>query len=594
MLAAGLTVMIALSANGADRPETSGVWSERVQVIYREDTHSVSRVKLSVWNPEPEKNLDFVWEPAPGKTIVQDGAINGSGKLTWRVRGSANYDPATVYSTYVGDMKNGRPNGQGRLRLRSGERYEGSFVDGLLSGTGLHVDAAGNRYEGMFAAGVEDGEGRLASTNGEIYTGTFRNGRKHGKGETRLSGGAVYVSQWFMGQESGRPAVLADATIGGLLKAQSGGGDAGKLDIAVAVEPRMTEQSDQDGGVAYQHLVRDDDIAIYPADQQMNDLWNGAGEITTGSAYVFEDRDWEYAPAFVEVDLSTGDGSRVKVDKLELQVASSESYRKPMLQLTQHVGCVGFRPSFSIKNFGWGEVRDLKMNLQFTGQDPGGAASRTFARDVGTFDEGIDVGIKDVLSEAGVDTDKLETKRYSCQSMDSINVCRSQVFNDVGFGEIADYVWGDDKLFTTATGTFDYNWADDAGTVYAASEPFRIAVSMAIIETPLEAECGAGFGGSPEALRYQDVRFPIGQKNYAIAMPMRGNKNISSYAARLKLQSEPAMSSFHQFKVAATLGDGSVKTSKPVNFFFLRPRIPSFTPGMTPASCYLPEGTYGC
>jgi hypothetical protein len=316
--------------------------------------------------------------------------------------------------------------------------------------------------------------------------------------------------------------------------------------------------------------------------------------VTPVSASVFDDRDWEYAPAFVEVGVKTTDGSRVKIDKLELKVMSSDAYRKPMLELSQHVGCVGFRPSFSIKNFGWGEARDMKLNIKFTGQEPDGPASRTFTRSIGTFDEGVDVAIRDVLDEAGVDTAKLENNRYSCPSMDSINVCRSQVFNDVGFGEIADYVWGEDKLYTTATGTLDYNWADDAGNLYAASEPFRIDVSIAIVETPLEAECGAGFGGSPEALRYQDIRFPIGQKDYAVDMPVRGNKSISNYSARLKLQSEPAISSLHQFNVAASFADGSVKKSKPVSFFFLKPRIGSFVPGMTPEACYLPEGTYGC
>jgi hypothetical protein len=575
-------------------PSIAGEWSERVQIMYLDESRSVVRRKVRVWNPEPEKNLDFIWEPAAAGSLAADGTINGRGKLVWRVRGSADYDPSTVYSTYSGDMKDGRPNGEGRLDIRSGEIFSGAFVDGLLTGKGFHVDASGNRYEGDFVAGKAHGEGRLAQITGEIYTGSFANGQKHGKGQTRLAGGSAYVSQWSMGKELDRPRIFADATLGGLLKTQSGGGDAGKVEISVAVEPRMTEQAEQDGGVAYQQLVRDEDIAIYPLDEQMNNLWNGTGEITTNSAYVFEDRDWEYAPAFAEIGINTADGSRVKLDKLELQVASSEAYRKPMLSLMQHVGCVGFRPSFSIKNDGWGEARDMTMNIQFTGQEPGGTASRAFSRPLGTFDQGLDVAITDVLDEAGVDTAKLENNRYSCQSMDSINVCRSQVFNDVGFGEIADYVWGEDKLYTTATGTLDYNWSDDGGNVYKASEPFRIDISMAIIETPLEAECGAGFGGSPEALRYQDVRFPVGQKDYTIDMPVRGNKNISSYVARLKMQSEPAMSSFHQFAVAASFADGSVKKSKPVSFFFLRPRLSGFSSAMTPPACYLPEGTYGC
>ena len=54
------------------------------------------------------------------------------------------------------------------------------------------------------------------------------------------------------------------------------------------------------------------------------------------------------------------------------------------------------------------------------------------------------------------------------------------------------------------------------------------------------------------------------------------------------------MSAFTQFNVAASFVDGSVKKSKPVSFFFLRPRISGFESAMQPAACYLPEGTYGC
>ena len=46
--------------------------------------------------------------------------------------------------------------------------------------------------------------------------------------------------------------------VGGLLKAQDGGGDAGKVEIGVVVDERMTQQSD----MQYQHLVREEDIAI--------------------------------------------------------------------------------------------------------------------------------------------------------------------------------------------------------------------------------------------------------------------------------------------------------------------------------------------
>jgi hypothetical protein len=621
----GLSLLAAVSASTADAggpTRTGGAWAERVQVVYLAETRSVVRKTVRVWDPHPEMNLDFVWEPAEGTDsgIAADGTISGRGKLVWRVRGSASYDPKTIYSLYRGDMRDGRPNGKGRFEIRTGEVFEGEWSDGLLEGKGMHVDADGNRYEGMFSAGVPNGEGRLLSRNGEIFEGTFVDGLKQGKGRTRLAGGTVYESEWDKGREiGGRPDLVADATVGGLLKAQSGGGAADKVDIGVVVDQRMTQQSE----MQYQHLVRDEDIAIYPVDPDINGVWNGTAEIN-GYSGRFDSMDWENAPAFVEVDVGTTDGSRVKFQGLELQVQSSQAYRKPMLSLQPHMGCVGFRPSFSFKNNGWGDVQNASISIQFTGETPldadeggddsgaqlgddknqigqdegdGGAAkpaaSRTFTKPIGNFGNGTDVYIDDLLREAGVDTQKLTDERFSCQSMDSINVCRSQVFNSVGFGEIADFVWGDQKLKTTVKGTLSYSWTDDYGNSYQQNEPFQVDISLAYIEVPNElAECGDGFGGSPEALRYQDIDLPINQQNYVIDLPMRGNKNLASYVARLKMHSQ--MSSFHQFQAVAKFADGSERRSKTVSFFYYRPKPSDFVTSATPAACYLPPEAQGC
>ena len=585
---AGLSVAPAF----AERAPPAGAWAERVQIVYQKSEGTVVRRTVRVWDSEPDKNLDFVWEPVGTDTLAADGTVSGEGKLVWRVRGSASYDPKTVYSTYVGALKDGRPDGEGRLQLRSGELFEGHFVAGRLEGKGLHVDGAGRRYEGDFVAGRPHGRGRLAEPNGSIYTGSFANGVRHGEGETRLAGGATYVSRWTMGLEIGRPEIVADATLGGLLKAQSGG-DAGRVQISVAIEPRMTQQASENDVLAYQHLVREEDIAVYPVDEEMNNFWNGTGVIRE-SEWMFEDRDLD-APAYVEVEMGSTDGKRVNLERLELQVANSEAYRKPMLSIVAHRGCNGFRPSFSIKNHGWGDVRDMTMNFQFTGQDEGGPASRTFSHPVGSFDQGTDVGIRNIFDEVGVDTAKLEQGRFSCPSMDAIAVCRSQVFNEVGFGELADFVSGDAFLTTTAVGTFDYSWADDAGNLYPTSERFRAEFSLAVIETPNQAECGAGYNQAPEALRYQDVNFPVGKQNYAIELPVRGNRKLTRHVARLKLSADPQMSSFHQFSVAATFADGSVRKSKPVSFFFMRPRDSNFQPGMEPPVCTLSEDAIpGC
>lgn len=575
-----------------------GAWAQRVQILYRSDTRSVLRRTVRVWDFHPERNLDFIWEPAagqsPDRTIADDGTINGRGRLVWRVRGSASYDPKTVYSSYFGEVRDGRPDGQGRLELRSGEVFEGHWLAGVLDGRGIHVDADGNRYEGRFVAGVPNGQGRLTMATGEIFTGPFLDGQKNGTGRTRLAGGTVYTSQWIRGEEVGgsRPDVLADAKVGGLLKAQSGGGAADKVEIGVVVDQRMTQQSD----MQYQHLVRDEDIAIYPQADAYNDSWNGTGGITTSNVY--DGMAWDDAPAFAEVDLKTSDRSKVKLDRLEMKVAASDAYRKPMLSISEHFGCVGFRPDFSIINNGWGDAKDMKMSIQFTGVDedgnPTGEPSRMFTKDIGSFGEGTDVSIKSVLTEAGVDTASLETGRFPCPSVESLNVCRSQLTNRIKFGEVSDYLASMQQAMTlNAIGKLDYSWADDEGHVYQQSEAFRTSITMAVFETPESmAECGDGGGGTPEAMRYQNIEFPIGKHDYTIAMPVRGNKNISAYTARLKMWS--SMSSIHRFSIAARFADGSVRESKPVTFFYFRPKQSLFETKTEPAACYLPRDMVGC
>jgi len=588
-LSAALALLLAGAAVVPSAANESGRWAERVQIVYDAATRSVERKRVKVWDFQPEKNLEFVWEPQ-GSGVAADGTASGSGKLVWRVRGSASYDPKAIYSVFSGEMQNGRPNGRGRLELRSGEVFDGAWVEGRFEGEGWRLDADGNRHEGRFLAGELDGEGRVRSATGEIFSGTFLNGKKHGVGTTRLAGGTTHESTWNMGVETGnnRPDVLADAMVGGLLKVQGGGGDAGKVEIGTIVDERMN----QEAASQYQHLVRDDDIAIYPLEQGMNDAWNGTGLISVGD-WIYTGIDWTVAPVFVNVDVSTTDGSKVRMEDLELQVTASDAYRKPMLSLQEHRGCVGFRPELTMFNHGWGGVKDAKLSIKFATDVTSGPFSRDFTLPVAGFDKGTDVYLVDIFKQAGVDTAALETKRFSCPSWDGIALCRSQVFNSVNFGEIAEFVAGEDKLYVTAVGTFDYSWVDDAGNTYQQSEQIQFDTALATIEvTAPAAECGDGFGGSPEALRYQDVQLPINQRDYTVDLAVRGNRNITSYTARLKISSE--MTSFHSFQPVAKFADGSERRGKPVSLFYFRPRPSDYQSQVQLPACYLDPVGEGC
>ena len=88
------------------------------------------------------------------------------------------------------------------------------------------------------------------------------------------------------------------------------------------------------------------------------------------------------------------------------------------------------------------------------------------------------------------------------------------------------------------------------------------------------------------------IGYTVILKADAIAMPVRGNHTLSAYTARLKMWS--SMSSIHRFSIAAHFADGSTRESKPVTFFFFRPKQSLFESKSEPTACYLPREINGC
>ena len=379
--------------------------------------------------------------------------------------------------------------------------------------------------------------------------------------------------------------------VGGLLKAQDGGGDAGKVDIGIVVDQRMTQQSD----MQYQHLVRDEDIAIYPVDDGMNAAWNGTGPIDgLHRALRFDRLGHMRRPSSRSTSArptARGSSSRTRAAGAgERRLPQADAVAEPGIRAASASG----RPS-RFKNNGWGDVQgrlDLACSSPARTRTTPMPAAR-FTKQIGSFGNGADVFVDDLLAEAGVDTQKLASERFSCQSMDSINVCKSQVFNSVGFGEIADFVWGDQKLMTSIKGTLNYSWADDnrqclpvdravqrrhrAGVYRGAERAGRMRRRLRRLAG------GAALPGRQAA--DQPARL-------LVDLPIRGNKNLASYVARLKMPS--AMSSFHQFQVVAKFADGSERRSKTVSLFYYRPKPSDFVSTATPAACYLQPEAAGC
>ncbi|MBM3620060.1 MAG: hypothetical protein FJX20_05160 [Alphaproteobacteria bacterium] len=97
-----------------------------------------------VWNENPIANEHISWSgPCVG------GIANGNGTLQWY----ANNKPT---DRYVGELGNGRENGQGAYYWPEGARYEGAWKDGKAHGFGTRVNAQGKVFTGQWVNGCFD------------------------------------------------------------------------------------------------------------------------------------------------------------------------------------------------------------------------------------------------------------------------------------------------------------------------------------------------------------------------------------------------------------------------------------------------------
>ena len=71
-----------------------------------------------------------------------------NGELNWFENGNEDSD-----GKYIGEIKNGKPNGQGTYTFPDGKKYEGKFKDGKEHGKGTYTYPDGVKYEGEWKNG---------------------------------------------------------------------------------------------------------------------------------------------------------------------------------------------------------------------------------------------------------------------------------------------------------------------------------------------------------------------------------------------------------------------------------------------------------
>jgi hypothetical protein len=93
--------------------------------------------------------------------------------------------PEDCLSHYKGGFLNGRKNGHGHIKLKSGEEYVGEWQNGLKHGEGFETLQDGETYTGMFQDGRRHGRGTVVDAEGNSHTCEWINGAKHHKKRPR-------------------------------------------------------------------------------------------------------------------------------------------------------------------------------------------------------------------------------------------------------------------------------------------------------------------------------------------------------------------------------------------------------------------------
>ena len=147
------------------------------------------------------KEITLPFKESSGMTCKYIGQIRqgdpfGYGQQSCR-KGS------NFHSTYEGQFKDARFNGQGTFVFSNGGKYVGEWKNDRLEGKGTLNYANGDKYVGEWKNNLYEGKGTKTFANGDNYVGEWKNGLYEGKGTLTFTDGDKYTGEWENGLQNG-------------------------------------------------------------------------------------------------------------------------------------------------------------------------------------------------------------------------------------------------------------------------------------------------------------------------------------------------------------------------------------------------------
>jgi len=90
----------------------------------------------------------------------------------------------------------------------NGERYRGSFKNGIKDGFGEWTHPDGDIYKGRFKAGLKRGKGVYTFKNREQYIGSFKRDKQHGFGSYKYNNGEIFEGEFKNNKREGKGYII--------------------------------------------------------------------------------------------------------------------------------------------------------------------------------------------------------------------------------------------------------------------------------------------------------------------------------------------------------------------------------------------------
>jgi hypothetical protein len=177
-----------LSGMGASLSDTAGALMQ--QELQRQQLEQQHQQQMQQIQLQHDLQMQQLQEQTRSTPIAQPTA--SSGTLTW---------PSG--EKYVGEFKDGKPDGQGTLTSPTGQKYVGEWNDGKHNGQGTLTLPTGEKYVGKWNDGKRDGHGTNTWPTGQKYVGEWKDGERNGQGtftwptgQKYVPDGGKYVGEW--------------------------------------------------------------------------------------------------------------------------------------------------------------------------------------------------------------------------------------------------------------------------------------------------------------------------------------------------------------------------------------------------------------